>query len=33
MIQSEPKCYFDVAQQERGNNKYYVSAFRYYIDF
>ena len=30
--QSWPKYYTDVAQQKCGNNKYYVSAFKYYID-
>ena len=32
MDQRRSKCYADVTQQERSNNKCYISIFRYYID-
>ena len=32
MDQTRLKCYADMAQQKRYNNKYYISTFWYHID-
>ena len=32
MNRNGPKCYTNVVQQEYSNNKYYVLAFKYYIN-